>query len=618
MQRHDRPETFLFGKVDFNLKKAELHTSETRIKLRDRLPRLFWRPPEGHPNRWLPSLLLALLLVLLVWYFWRPSPAAVSQPRPKPVARQISFVGDAHHPSISPNGLFAAYSAGGQGPGHQPRVMVQDLTGGEPVVVFRGHDFIYSLRWSPNSSKLAISARNEAGQYGVYVVPRLGGEPRTLLPSLDSLCWSPDGARIAGLDHGSPKVLCFLNLFTPRRVDYQMEGAFDWIMNLDWSPAGDRLLFHTLESGKSTVWTFKPDEGHRKEAFSIEGEILSPRWSADGTAVYYLLATSQFEMWKTILSPGSDSQPQPAERLLAGIGMGRSFSVSHQQTRLLCTIESGYNNLWLATPSLKGGAGQMETKALTSDNSYYGLARISPDGKQIVFPRRDSETGIMNLYFMPVEGGLQRQITFSNHDTTSPAWSPDSKEVAFIQAGKVWKASLGAVTEFAASQCSYNPQLSWSPGPRIIYRKSGNHNFHVLDPANQKEVPLVKDGWTCWMFTACSSPDGSKVAVAWDRYPSGLWVISLKDSSETLLGNDWLEPVTWSLDGRSIYAVTTQENPQRILRLQAQGGHPIQTVWTLPRNASLCSMTSDGQRIIYSLPEGKSDVWLIENFDHNL
>ena len=277
MQPDNLPEIYRFGKVDFNLKKAELHASEVRIKPRDRLSRfLSLMPADGRPNRWLPTLLLILLLVILVWYFWRPAPTAVSQRRHKPVARQISFVGDAHHPAISPNGLFAAYSAGGQGPGHQPRVMVQDLTGGEPVAVFRGHDFIYSLRWSPNSSKLAISARNEAGQYGIYIVPRQGGEPRAIHPNMESLCWSPDGARIAGLDHGSPKEICFLNLFTPLRANYQLGGTYDWIMHLDWSPAGDRLLFHTLESGKSTVGLSFQTGDRKKKLFPSKGNPFTP------------------------------------------------------------------------------------------------------------------------------------------------------------------------------------------------------------------------------------------------------------------------------------------------------------------------------------------------------
>ncbi len=588
--------------------------------------------PRSRYGRWIPGLSLAALLAFLAWYFWRPT-APVAPPQTlQPVHRQITFVGDASSPAISPDGSFVAYVVGEQGVDKQQKVMVQDLTGGQPIEVFKVQAFYSRLRWSPDGSKLAlIGWRGLKGGNAIYVVPRLGGEPRhydTPFPYSD-LCWSPDGSRIAGATPMTPKQLHFLDVVTGEQKSIGLSGTFDWAEGIDWSPTDTRLLFLTVGGGKSTVWTIKTDGSQQKEAFSSDRGILSPQWSPNGETIYYMLATNPPELWKTVLSAETGKPLGPALQLLAGLEIGPYFTVSRQNARLLCTRVSGYNNLWLATASPRGNGGEMVTKALTSGTSSYGEAQISPDGKQIAFSKRDPGTGSLNLFVMPIEGGPQRQITFLKYDTTSPAWSPDGTEIAFCQWGekgvKVGKVSSagGVAQEFADSEVKSagGGYVTWSPGSKILYQRPGNRNFQILDPITKKEEPLVKDDSVGWMFDARYTADGGKVVVFWNRTPGGLglWIISLKDSSETLLPPLReklleLDPVIWSKDGRWVYAVDQAENPYKILLIQVQGAR-TKTIWTLPKDASFCSMTSDGQRIVYLVSEGKSDVWLIENFD---
>jgi serine/threonine protein kinase/Tol biopolymer transport system component len=558
---------------------------------------------------------LAAAAVLAYWLTHRPL-VPPSQPL-QPTHRQITFVGDASFPAISPDGSFVAYVVKQEGSSEQQKVMVQDLAGGQPIEVSKGLTYVSSLRWSPDGSKLALSTG-----HGIFIVPRLGGEPRYYKSWMSALCWSPDGSRIAGTVTPTPKQLYFLDVVTGEEKSISLSGTFDWTMDVDWSPTGGHLLFLTIGGGKSTVWTIKPDGSDQKEAFSGDREILSPRWSANGEAIYYGLATEPPELWKIVLSAQTGKPLGPAVRLLAGLEVGPYFTVSRQGARLLCTRGPNYSNLWLATPSPEG---KMATRALTSGTSSYGEAQISPDGKQIAISKRDPGTGRANLFVMPTEGGPQRQVTFSKADATSPAWSPDGSEIAFAQQGengvKVWRVSSagGVAQEFSGSDVSSDTRyVSWSPRPEILYQRPGNRNFHILDPTTKKETPLVKDDSVGWMFSACSSPDGERVAVWWNRKSTGPgpWIISLKDFSGTLLkkGESSTWPVAWSKDGKWVYAVTGFTNVQKILMIQVQGAG-TKTLWTLPKDARFCSMTSDGQRIVYSVSEMKSDVWLIENFD---
>jgi dipeptidyl aminopeptidase/acylaminoacyl peptidase len=63
-------------------------------------------------------------------------------------------------------------------------------------------------------------------------------------------------------------------------------------------------------------------------------------------------------------------------------------------------------------------------------------ARISPDGRNIVFPvqtvERKTEKKYTNLWMQPTEPGSQaKQFTFGKHSDSAPVWSPDGSQIAF-------------------------------------------------------------------------------------------------------------------------------------------------------------------------------------------
>src|ERR1700693_1348983 len=69
------------------------------------------------------------------------------------------------------------------------------------------------------------------------------------------------------------------------------------------------------------------------------------------------------------------------------------------------------------------------------------LARISehalsPDGKLIAFTVQtvdlDKNTKPKQIYVIPLEGGVPRQITHDGTDNERPRWSPDSKQLYFV------------------------------------------------------------------------------------------------------------------------------------------------------------------------------------------
>ena len=120
------------------------------------------------------------------------------------------------------------------------------------------------------------------------------------------------------------------------------------------------------------------------------------------------------------------------------------------------------------------------------------------------------------------------------------------------------------------------------------------------------------------MFHARFSPDGTKVAVDWNRGSPGpgLWVISLEDGSQTWSAPRHLleHPLGWSLDGERIYTVDREGT---IRRYPAGGGEGTIVPQPPGMGDARCEPheRSDGLYWVCTKTEVISDVWMIENFE---
>ena len=83
-------------------------------------------------------------------------------------------------------------------------------------------------------------------------------------------------------------------------------------------------------------------------------------------------------------------------------------------------------DLWKV--QVKGGAAQR----LTSHPGIESAATISRDGKQVVFTGQYE--GPLEVYVMPIEGGLPRRLTWSGEGAVPVGWTPDGKVLCSTKA----------------------------------------------------------------------------------------------------------------------------------------------------------------------------------------
>lgn len=242
---------------------------------------------------------------------------------------RIKTVEDAR---ISPDGQKAAFvirTANMEKNQYESNIYLVSTSGGEAT---RLTDDVGSQpRWSPDGGKL-VFAKTVDGKRGIWLID-LHGQNKRRLTDFDvsnahigstgeSVCWSPNGSRIAFVASNEPvekdenirvvRRLMYKALFgysdmrrrhifvvsplghePPRQLTF---GDFDE-HSICWSSDGKEIVFVSNRTGKddfnmhTDLWAVRVDGGNVRRITETEGAEYSPTWSPDGRRIAYLART---------------------------------------------------------------------------------------------------------------------------------------------------------------------------------------------------------------------------------------------------------------------------------------------------------------------------------------
>ncbi len=184
-----------------------------------------------------------------------------------------------------------------------------------------------------------------------------------------------------------------------------------------FSPAGDRVLYTSYESGIPRIYMMEVSTAQRRVLDDQQGIMtFAPRFSPDGQSVVYSLSTG------------------------------------------------GNTDIYVL--NLSGG----QPRRLTSAPSIETAPSFSPDGGRVVF--ESDRSGAPQLYVMPATGGEVRRISFGEGRYGTPVWSPRGDMIAFTKqnAGRfhigVMRADGSEERLLTASFLDEGP--TWAPNGRVI------------------------------------------------------------------------------------------------------------------------------------------------------
>ncbi|HZR39902.1 MAG TPA: S9 family peptidase [Ktedonobacteraceae bacterium] len=266
-------------------------------------------------------------------------------------------------------------------------------------------------------------------------------------------------------------------------------------------------------------------------------------------------------------------------------------------------------------------------------------AVISPDGKRVAFVVwewiNDSPKQRPRIWCVETEGGEPKPLTRGSYADISPAWSPDSQQIAFASKGEEdGKPQLFVISVqrgYARQICTMPngvSDVSWSPdGSRIAFLsvddKEPDNDPIVLRPGegphrrlwtiradNDTPEPVTPDGISIWQYAW--SPDSRQFAVYFttgpeytDWYWGQIGVVSSCGGAVRQLSNLTRQAcsLVWSPDGTTIaYISGNWSDPDRnggdIYVISVTDGQAHNLTPELSWSPSWCDWFPDGQHLL--------------------
>ncbi|RMG68486.1 MAG: hypothetical protein D6715_02150, partial [Calditrichaeota bacterium] len=580
------------------------------------LPRVAPRPSLRALARrlWKPLVVAAIAATVMLVLHKGSVP-----PTPPPRHTQLTFLGDAGLPALSPDGRFLAFTRGIVGSNLARKVYVKEVDRGRAVEVLQTATAIWDIDWSPDGTRLLIATDDQ-----VLLIPRLGGNARRFAIRASCAAWAPDGSRFAVRQ--SSRELNLVEAATGKVTTIPLDsnqfhpfGGPIPSVDVDWSPDGDWLLFDFWEEGRVLLALYHLPSGKIRVLYTDSHGIYSARWSPREPAIYFLQynPSGTSELWKLPVDL-SRGQARGKPRYVAGGMRVAGLSFSRDGKRLVWSRLFNQSRLWL----ISNPAREQSMRLLSSGTAQENYPALSPDGSLVAFQRRLGEQ--IQLFVRSVSGGPARQVTFQRDLNILPAWSPDGKKLAFLTEvdGQNLLATIGVDGSNERIFPRAKPKtgfLAWKPGSRIVYEGRNLAQFHLLDPESGSESLFPAAPTETQLRYGLLSPDGRSIAfITLTGAFQGLVVASLESGLWQFLKEGYGFVIGWTRDGKQIYFQQYEGDSLSVVwRVPADGSaaHPALKIPLPSADLGPCTVTADGKSAV--CPEMKvwRDLWLVENFD---
>jgi eukaryotic-like serine/threonine-protein kinase len=470
--------------------------------------------------------------------------------------RQVTFTGKATQPSLSPDGKRVAYVSGNRS------LVVQELAGGEPLVLVPPARFLFNPVWTYDGSTLVFHMfRDSAELAATYTVPSHGGSSRRALEDFVPMDAGPDPNILVRAPRQKHR-LDFIDLSSGKTLrQVALPDSFAELGRLEWSPNGRFVALDALDA----VWTMPASGGipNRIVSLSGAGAGSSMRWSPESDALYYLGGKAGSEtLFRVRLNRRSGTRDGEPIRVAALPGV-HEFDIRAGQ--LVYTRENTSEQARVF--EYAGRPRHLVQDRLLTEGSAaipWGGVSISADGRWVAYSQERG--GDANIYVVPASGGAPRAVAATSASERVVRWSPDGSRLAYTREDSTGKVVMVTDVSTGVSQRASsipgpyaNFGEGWSlwsaDGKHLSYYERDLRRIVVVDLERQEERELViPDSIGTGYVRVIPSPDGRQVVASTIKRQTDwgeLWLASVDGHEWRKLagpfGESW--PLAYGKDG---------------------------------------------------------------------
>ncbi|MFQ5719273.1 MAG: protein kinase [Acidobacteriota bacterium] len=471
---------------------------------------------------WAIAAVLALGLAGTVWELWpaTPSPAPVMRLRVE-VGNGQDLTRDTGAPAVfSPDGRLLAYTAG-EGSNSQIYLRHLDKAQGVPLSGTEGGRAPF---FSPDGRWIGFLTNRALKKVSIA-----GGAPLSLAATNTSRggTWSAGGVIVFAADITSGLSRIPDSGGTAEAITELAEGerSHRWPSFL---PDGRHVLFMAQDRGAAydDASIEVVDIETRERKVLHEGGTY-PRYLPTGHLVYVRDGTL-FAAPMDLTRLEVTGTPAPVlEGVLSSVGANTGDGTAFYDFSLTGNLAYVEGTVGTEQFTVLWTDRQGQETPLLAETRTYSAPRLSPDGRFLAVQISD-DTGA-DLWVDDLERQVLTRLTFDGVGTNAlPAWSPDSRRIAFAstkdtKTGTYWMPADGSAT----------PELIWEDGRNqapLSFSPTGQIAIHVLNPDTSWDLEVIN-----FKESKASKPENflstPSVEIFPQFSPDGHWIAYVSNES---------------------------------------------------------------------------------------
>jgi TolB protein len=252
-----------------------------------------------------------------------------------------------------------------------------------------------------------------------------------------SVAWAPDSREVVFSMAGS----LWRQKIDSTSAEQLTDGpGYDY--QPDWSPDGRYIVYASSEGETIELWLLNLTSGRTRQLTHGGAVNVEPRWSPDGQRVVYV-STAYHRHFHLFVAEVREEQLTNPVRLTEENKSSLPryyYSAYDHEINPAWTRDGqavvfvsnrgrihGTGGLWRA-PAVPGA---QAVELRYEETNWQARPDFSPDGNRIVYSSYLGRNWLQ-LWLMPANGGEPFPLTYGEWDETSPRWSPDGAQIAFI------------------------------------------------------------------------------------------------------------------------------------------------------------------------------------------